>query len=64
LIDHLERIEFAVTPRAGQQGLEVFNQRWHDHLVAMAAANIEQLTPQLLDLPRFGGQNVGNVIGK
>ena len=62
LIDQLEGLQTQGLSRAGQQRLQVLEQRRHDQLIAIAAGRIEQHAPELLDVPRFRGQDIGNLV--
>ena len=54
-------IHFAL-PGAGEQLFQVFKQRRHDQLVAIATGGVEQLAAQFFDVPGLGGQDIGDVI--
>ena len=62
LVDQLERLQVERLARAGEQGLEMLQQRGHDQLVAIAARGVEKKAPQLFDMSRLRRQNIGNLI--
>ena len=64
LIDELEGAQIQIVTAAGQQRLDVLEQRRHDHLVAVRAETVQQMAPQLFDLAGFRRQHVGNILGK
>ncbi len=64
LVDQLEGAQVQILAPARQQRLEVFEQRRHDHLVAVDAKAVQQMAPQLFDLAGFRRQHVGNILGK
>ena len=64
LIDELERAQVQIVPAAGEQRLDVLEQRRHHHLVAVRAETVQQMAPQLFDLAGFRRQHVGDILGK
>ena len=63
LIDQLKGAQLEVSPRAGQQRVEIFKHRRHDKLIAMHAKKIEHCTAQSFDLRRFLRKCIGSVFG-
>src|SRR3546814_8658335 len=45
--------------RAGQQGIEIFDQRWRNQLEPVGTIQIQQLAPQFFNTARFGGKDIG-----
>jgi hypothetical protein len=64
LVHELERAQVQIAAGARQKRLDIFEQRRHDHLVAIRAEAVQQAAPQLFDLARLGGQHVGDILGK
>ena len=64
LVDELERPEVQIVPRAGEQRIDVFEQRRHDELVAVHGEEIEHRAAQALDARRLRGQDVLDVLGQ
>ena len=62
LVDELEGLQVERLAGAGQQRLQVLQQRRHHQLAAVAARGVEQQAPELLDVPRLRRQDVGDVI--
>ena len=63
-VDDLERLQLEVAPGAGQQRIEVLDQRRLHEPVAARAEVVEQQAPQRLDPLGFGRQDVLDVFGK
>ena len=64
LVDQLEGLEIELPARARQQRFQVLQQRRHHQLEAVPARHVEQPAPELFDVPRLGGQDVGDVLGQ
>jgi hypothetical protein len=62
LVHQLECLQIKRLARAGEQGLQMFQQRWHDQLIAIATGGIQQLTAEFFDVASLRGQDIGNVI--
>ena len=62
LVDQLEGLQVERVAGAGQQRLEVLEQRRHHQLVAVATGGVEQPAAQLFDVPRLGRQDIGDVL--
>ena len=64
LIHQLESLQIQSFARAGQQGLQMLQQRRHDQLVAIATGGVQQFAAEFFDVASLGGQDIGNVIRK
>ena len=62
LIDQLEGLQIERLAGAAEQRFQMFQQRRHDQFIAIATRCIEQVATKFLDVPRFGRQDIGNVI--
>src|SRR6185312_3196670 len=62
LIHQLEGLQAQRLASAGEQRLQVLEQRRHDQLVAIAARRVEQTPAQFFDVSGLGRQNIGDVI--
>ena len=62
LIDQLEGLQVQRFAGAGQQRLQVLQQRRHDQLVTVAAGGVQEQAAQFFDVTRLGGQDIGNLI--
>ena len=63
-IDHLERLQVEVAPGAGQQRVEVLDQRRRHQAIAVRVEMIEQRAAQRLDPCCLGGQHVLDRLGQ
>ncbi len=64
LVDQLEGAQVEVAAGAGQQRIDVLDQRRNHQLVTVARIEVEQSPPELLDAARFAGKDVRNVFGE
>jgi hypothetical protein len=64
LVDQLESLQIQRFAGAGQERLEVLQQRRHDEFIAVAAGGVQEQAAQLFDVARLGGQDIGNLIGQ
>ena len=55
LVDQLEGTQLEIMAGAGEQRIEIFDQRRHHQLVAMRAEEVEDRTALLLDAPPSKG---------
>ena len=62
LVHQLESLQIERFAGAGQQRLQVFQQRRHDQFIAIATRHIQQISTDLLDVARLRRQHIGNVI--
>jgi len=62
LVDQFERLQVECLASSGQQRLQMFEQRRHDQLVAIATGSVKQLAAEFFDVACLGGQHIGNVI--
>jgi hypothetical protein len=62
LVHQLEGLQVQRLAGAGEQRLQVLQQRRHHQLVAIAAGHVEQVAAEFFDVPGLGGQDIGNVI--
>ena len=62
LVDQLEGLQVQRLAGAGEQRLQVLQQRRHHQLVAVAAGGVEQFAAQFFDVPGLGRQDIGDVI--
>ena len=62
LIYQLEGLQVQPLVAAAKQRLQMLHQRRHDQLIAIATRRVQQFAPYLFDMPRLGGQDIGNVI--
>ena len=57
LVHELERLQVEVVTRAGQQRVDIFEQRRHDELVAVHREEIEHVSPAgARSAPAWGGR--------
>ena len=63
-IDEFKSAEIGVLSGAGQQRIDVFEQRRHHEFVAVGTEGVEHQAAQLFDLARFGRQDVGDILGQ
>ena len=61
LVHKLESLEFQLSTGAGQQGVQVLDQRWDHQLESAAGGLIDQTPAQRLHLQGLSGQYVCNV---
>ncbi len=64
LIDQLEGLQVQVVAGAGEQRLEIFEQRRHHQLVAVDLEQVEDAPAQRFDLPGRRRQDVLDVLGQ
>jgi hypothetical protein len=64
LVDELERAQVEVVPGAGQQRVEVLEQRRDHQLEAPRREQVEQRAPQRLDFRRLGRKDIFDVLGQ
>ena len=64
LVDQLEGLEVELAAGAGQQRLDMLQQRRHHQFEAVGAGHIEQIATQFFDAPGLRRQNIGNVLGQ
>jgi hypothetical protein len=62
LVHELEGHEVQRFAGAGEQGLQVLDQRRHDQLIAVAAGCVQQAPAKFFDVTGLGRQDIGNVI--
>jgi len=62
LINQLEGLQIECFPSAREQRLQMFQQRGHDQLIAIAAGHVEQVATKFFDVTGLGRQDIGNVI--
>jgi len=62
LVDQLEGLQIQRFAGAGEQRLQMFQQRRHHQLVAKAAGGVEQFAAEFFDVPGAGWQHIGKVI--
>ena len=62
LVHQLEGLQIQGLARAGQQGLQMLQQRRHDQLVAIATGGIQHFAAEFFDVASLGGQDIGNMI--
>ena len=62
LVHQLEGLQIQRFTGAGQQGLQMLQQRWNDQFIAVAAGRIQQAATKLFDVSGLGRQDIGNVI--
>ncbi|MCC2636251.1 MAG: hypothetical protein K0S48_4137, partial [Ramlibacter sp.] len=62
LVDQLEGLQPQRFARPGEQRLQVFQQRRHHQLVAVATRGVQQFAAQFFDVPGLGRQHIGDVI--
>ena len=62
LVHQLEGAQIQLMARASEQRIQMFEQRRHDQLEAVAARTVEQAAPQFLDAARLRRQDIGNVL--
>ena len=64
LVHQREGLQVEIVAGAGEQRLDVFQQRRHDQLVTVGAEQIEEVAPQPLDARGFERENVLDVFGQ
>ena len=62
LIDELEGLQPQLVAGSRQKRFQVFQQRRHHQLAAIATRHVEEAPSKLFDVPRLSGQDVGDVL--
>jgi hypothetical protein len=62
LVDQLEGAQLELVAGAGEQRLEMLDQRRHHQFVAVGASAVEHRTAQFLEAPRLRRQHVSDVL--
>ena len=62
LVHQFEGLQIQPLVAATEQRLQVLHEGWHHQLVAVATGHVEQLAPDVFDMPRLRGQHIGNVV--
>ena len=64
LVYQFEGLQVQRLAGAGEQRLQVFQERRHDQFVAIAARHVQQIASDFFDVARFRRQHIGNMIRK